>query len=207
MTHIGSAVPRLGYAVAAITLVLGACGPGGPLPVTYVLSAAPAARENVEPLVGLPVLEVKPVLLPDYLDVSDIMVRRSGNIIEPSPTGHWAERLSVGATRALTSDLQQLLSGVLVTNTGPLEHPALQVIAELETFEPQTDGTVILVARWRLLNATSRSVLANERVSLIESSSGTTDPAMTAGMSRALADLSAHIAPAVRIALARNRGR
>ena len=134
-------------------------------------------------------------MLPDYLDVSDIMVRRSENMIAPSPTGQWGERLSVGATRALTSDLQERLSGVLVTNTAPLDRPALQVIAELETFEPQADGTVILVARWRLVDTASHRVLASERVSLTELNSGATDSAMAAGMSRALADLSAHIAP------------
>jgi uncharacterized lipoprotein YmbA len=91
------------------------------------------------------------------------------------------ERLSVGATRALTSDLQERLSGVLVTNTAPLDRPALQVIAELETFEPQADGTVILVARWRLVNTASHRVLASERVSLTESNSGATDSAMAAG--------------------------
>ena len=166
MTHIASAVPCLGFAVAAVALGLAACGTGGSPPVTYVLGTPPAAQNNVEPLVGRPVLEVKPVLLPDYLDVSDIMVRRSENMIAPSPTGQWGERLSVGATRALTSDLQERLSGVLVTNTAPLDRPALQVIAELETFEPQADGTVILVTRWRLVNTASHRVLASERVSL-----------------------------------------
>lgn len=207
MTHIASAVPCLGFAVAAVALGLAACGTGGSPPVTYVLGTPPAAQNNVEPLVGRPVLEVKPVLLPDYLDVSDIMVRRSENMIAPSPTGQWGERLSVGATRALTSDLQERLSGVLVTNTAPLDRPALQVIAELETFEPQADGTVILVARWRLVNIASHRVLASERVSLTESNSGATDSAMAAGMSRALADLSAHIAQVVRTALAQKRGK
>jgi ABC-type uncharacterized transport system auxiliary subunit len=95
----------------------------------------------------------------------------------------------------------------LVTSTAPLDRPALQVIAELETFEPQADGTVILVARWRLVNTASHRVLASERVSLTEPNSGATDSAMAAGMSRALADLSAHIAQVVRTALAQKRGK
>ena len=61
MKHIASAVPCLGFAVAAVALGLAACGTGGSPPVTYVLGTPPAAQNNVEPLVGRPVLEVKPV--------------------------------------------------------------------------------------------------------------------------------------------------
>ena len=59
MTHIASAVPCLGFAVAAVALGLAACGTEG-RHLTYVLGTPPAAQNNVEPLVGRPVLAVKP---------------------------------------------------------------------------------------------------------------------------------------------------
>jgi uncharacterized lipoprotein YmbA len=62
------------------------------------------------------VVEVKPVLVPDYLNVSDILVRRGENALAPSPTGRWGERLSVGATRALAMGLVRRLPGLVVTS-------------------------------------------------------------------------------------------
>ena len=111
---------RTGTTLAALLcLALAACGMGGPPPVTYVLGTPIVAAERVQPLAGRPVIEVKPVLVPDYLDVSDIMVRQAGNMVTPSPTGRWGERLSVGVTRALADGLAARLPGFVVTTTAP----------------------------------------------------------------------------------------
>ena len=159
---------------------------------------------SAQPLIGRPVVEVKPALLPDYLDVSDLMVRRSDNVVAPSLTGRWGERLSVGVTRALTLDLQQRLPGLVVTRFAPLDRPTLQVFVEIDDFEPRADGMVVLVARWRLVDPASLVLLAGERVSLTEPRPGSSDASMAAGMSRAVDDLAAPVAAAVRAALARS---
>jgi hypothetical protein len=59
------------------------------------------------------------------------------------------------------------------------------------------------VARWRLVDPASVGLLA-ERVSLTEPSTGSSDAAMAAGMTRAVDDLAAPVAAAVRAALARS---
>ncbi|MBV9247718.1 MAG: membrane integrity-associated transporter subunit PqiC [Acetobacteraceae bacterium] len=74
---------------------LAACSPTGPPPAVYVLGTPTPAKTNVEVLAGQPVLEVKPVTVPDYLDISDILTRRGDNSMTPSPTGRWGERLSL----------------------------------------------------------------------------------------------------------------
>jgi uncharacterized protein len=192
-----------GALTTAFVLLLTACGTGGPPPVTYVIGPPPAGTDGVEPLTGRPVVEVKPVLVPDYLDVSDLMVRLSDNVVAPSLTGRWGERLSVGVTRALALDLQRRLPGLVVTGLVPLDRPALQILIEIEAFEPQADGSVVLQARWRLLNPVRQTLLAGEHVSLIEPSTGSSDAAMVMGMSRAVDDLAVSVAAAVRKALAR----
>ncbi|MBX6376452.1 MAG: membrane integrity-associated transporter subunit PqiC, partial [Acetobacteraceae bacterium] len=103
-------------ALGAAGLVLAACGlTSGPPPVTYVLGTPAPAADGVESLTGKPVIEVKPVLVPDYLDVADIMIRQADNVVAPSPTGRWGERLSVGVTRALTLGLARRLPQYMVS--------------------------------------------------------------------------------------------
>lgn len=190
--------PRAAPARAGVlALALAACGTAGPPPVTYVLGASPPDVAGAEPLVGRPVVEVKPVLVPDYLDVTDIL-RRDGNVVEPSPNARWGERLSVGVTRALTRALARRLPGHIVLAIEPVERPARQVLAEVEAFESRPGGPVILVARWRVLDGGGNDVLAGERVSLVEPVQGGGDPATVAAMSRAVEALAERVASGLR---------
>ena len=180
----------------AISLGVAACGTGGPPPTIYVLGTPAPAIASTEPLTGRPVIEVKRVLVPDYLDVSDIMIRRSANVLAPSPRGRWGERLSVGVTRALAFDLARQLPDLVVTTT-PVGTPALQVLVEIEDFTPRPDGTVVLLARWRVLDDTTQRTLAGECVSLTDQAAGSGDAAIAAAMTRELDKLAGHVAAGV----------
>lgn len=206
----GGARTRLPVALGALVaaaLVLAACGTAGPPPATYVLGTPPAGAEGVQPLLGRPVVEVKPVLLPDYLDVSDILVRRAGNEVAPSRTGRWGERLSVGVTRTLAAGLSGRLPGLVVTTTAPVERPARQVVVDVETFEPRADGVVLLVARWRVLDGAGRDTLAGERVSLPVPLAASADAAVAAAMTGAVEGLAARVAEGIRRAPPASSGR
>ena len=165
--------------------------------MTYVLGTPAAGAAGVEPLTGRPVVEVKPVLVPDYLDVSDILVRQAENIVAPSPTGRWGERLSVGITRTLAAGLVRRLPGFVVTITAPAERPARQVLAEVEAFEPRADGSVVLVARWRVLDGAGRDTLAGER-SRRAADRDFGDAAVAAAMTRAVEGFAERVAAGVR---------
>ncbi|WP_424140804.1 PqiC family protein [Roseomonas chloroacetimidivorans] len=191
----------LGTVLGVCSLALAACGSAGPPPVTYVLGPPEAGTEGSESLTGRPVVEVKPVLLPDYLDVTDILVRRAANMVASSATGRWGERLSVGVTRALALGLTRRLPDIIVTTTEPTERPARQLLAEVETFEPRADGSVVLVARWRVLDGGGRETLAGERVSLKESMAEPGDAAIVAAMTQAVENLADRVAAGVRRAM------
>ncbi len=185
-------------ALAAVAAVLAACGTAGPPHVTYVLGTPAPASASVEPLAGRPLVEVRPVRVPDYLDMTDILVRKSTNEMAPSPTGRWGERLSVGVTRALTLDLARQLPGFNVAAIEEPERPARLVLADVESFEPRADGSVILVARWRVLDGAGRTTLAGERVALTEPVAGPGDAAIVAAMTRAVEAFAARVADGVR---------
>jgi uncharacterized protein len=190
--------PWRSAAVGALALALAACGITGSPPVTYVLGLPATGAEQVEPLTRRPVIELKPVLVPDYLDVSDILVRRAENVMAPSPTGRWGERLSVGIMRALAAGLVRRLPGYDVTATAPVEQPARQIVVDVETFESRTGGSVVLVAKWRALDGAGRSTLAGERVSLVQPIAGVGDAAIVAAMTHAVEDFAERVADGIR---------
>ncbi|MGO8920880.1 MAG: membrane integrity-associated transporter subunit PqiC [Stellaceae bacterium] len=180
-----------GAAMCAIT----ACSLSGPPPAEYVLGAMPAATATTLSQTGLPVVEVKRIQLPDYLDTTDILERR-GNQLVPSPTGRWGERLSVGITRALTASLAARLPALVVTAT-PLGHPTRQILVDVAAFEARPDHHVVLVARWTILDGATRHVLTAEQASLVEAIEGNGDDALVAAMSRAVDDLAGRVAAGI----------
>lgn len=190
-----SRLVKLGAALC-VSLMLAGCGGGGPPPVTYVLGPPAPAIASIEPLTGRPVIEVKHVLVPDYLDVSDIMVRRSENVASPSATGRWGERLSAGLTRVLAYDLSRRLPGFVVTAT-PVGNSAIQVLVDIEDFAPRSDGTVVMLAQWHMLDGSSRGTIAGEQISLTGRAAGSGDAAIAAVMTREVDDLAARVAAGV----------
>jgi uncharacterized lipoprotein YmbA len=144
------------------------------------------------------VIEVKPVLVPDYLDVTDIVMRRGANQLVPSQTGRWGERLSVGITRALAADLRRRLPGYVITTAPLVERPSRQVLVEVEGFEPRADGSVVLAARWRVVAGSSGEPQAGERVSIVEKLSAPGDAGIAAAMTQAVDALAGHIVGGIR---------
>jgi paraquat-inducible protein B len=174
---------------------LGACSMAGPPPAEYVLGTMPPARATATavPQTGLPVVELKRVQLPVYLDTTDILERR-GNQLIPSSTGRWGERLSVGMSRALTAALAARLPRVIVTATPPVERPARQVFVDVAAFEARAGHEVVLVARWSITDGAGRRILATDQTSLVEPIAGTGDSAVVAAMSHAVEDLADQVA-------------
>jgi uncharacterized protein len=180
------------------TSLLAACKLAGPPPAEYVLGTLPEPTARSVPETGLPLVEVKRVQLPDYLDRTAMLERR-GNQLLPSSTSRWGERLSVGMTRALAASLADRLPGMFVTATPPLGRPARQVLVDVVAFESRADQRVILVARWSIVDAVSRQILASQQTSLVEAVVGSGDEAIVTAMSRAVEDLAGQIAAGIEL--------
>ena len=178
--------------VGAACLGLAACSLPGPAPAVYVLGPLPSAKPTVLSQTGMPVVEVKRVQVPDYLDTTDI-VERSGNQLIPSSTGRWGERLSLGMTRALIAALSARLPGVVVT-ASPVTRPSRQILVDAVAFEVTPDHQVLFVARWTVLGTASPQVHGAEQTSLVEKVSGDGDGAIVAAMSKAVDDLAGRLA-------------
>jgi len=181
----------------AMGLMVAACGPAGPPPKTYVLGAPPA-MDLPAPLPGRPVIEIERVLVPDYLDGTDILVRGAANLVEASRTGRWRERLSAGVTRALASGLSRRLPDLVVVTRPPPEPAACQLQIDVEAFDAEPARRVTFTAQWRVVSSASQETAAGERVSLIKPLAGGGDEPIVAAMSGVIEDLAERIAAAVR---------
>jgi len=177
-------------------LGLSACALSGPPPTEYVLGAVPAANATTIVQTGMPIVEVKRVRLPDYLDSTDILERK-GNRLIPSAAGRWGERLSVGFTRALAGSLASRLPRLVVTAASPIERPAWQVLVDVAAFE-RVEAHVVLVARWSIVEDASHNILNAEQASLVEAVSGTEDSAVVNAMSRLVEQLADRLAAGIK---------
>ncbi|MBV8188957.1 MAG: membrane integrity-associated transporter subunit PqiC [Alphaproteobacteria bacterium] len=143
-----------------------------------------------------PVVQVERVQVPDYLDTRDIVTRHDRQVV-PSETGRWAERLSVGATRALAAALAAQLKGVAVTSSQPIDPPAVRVVVDIVDFDASLDGSVVLAARWTVTDATGQRSLSTEQATVSEPVSSERDAALVAAMSAALDKLAIRISAGI----------
>jgi uncharacterized lipoprotein YmbA len=189
--------PGLFPAGVTIAILLSACSPAGPPPELYVLGDA--ARPGPEPASPLddPIVEVKPVRVPDYLDTTDIFTRESGGRIVASRSARWGERLSVGVTRAVATSLEARLPRLVVTTSPPLEHPRWQVLIDLDAFEVQPGGLSVLTARWSIRDGRGGQKLREERISLSAPIDRGNDQEVVKTMTRQVGQLVGCIAPAL----------
>jgi uncharacterized protein len=174
-----------------------ACGTGGPAPELYVLGDAPRPAAEAVSQLSDPVLELKRVRVPDYLDTTDIVTRHPDGRIVARPSARWGERLSVGVTRAAAAALEARLPRLAVTTTPPIEAPRWQLLIDLDTFEVRADGQSVLSARWTLLEGRRGERLHEEKVSLATPVGQATDRAVVAAMTQQLDQLVDRIVPAL----------
>jgi cholesterol transport system auxiliary component len=189
-------------AVALVAAALSACA--GPVKREYVLGA-PGASHNAPTLqTALPVVQIERVLLPDYLDTRDIVTRSDREVVA-SETGRWAERLSVGTTRALAATLAAQLRGVAVTSAQPIDPPVLRVVVDVVAFDATAGGPVVLAARWTITDGSGQRSLVAEQVTVTEPVSGARDGAVVAAMSLAIEKLAKRISAGIEPNLAQGR--
>ena len=134
-------------------MVLGGCASHEALPSYYVLTPGPAASPPTAAAGhrGTRIF-IRRVTLPGYLQPTKIASRRADSQIEYSATALWAEGLREGFGHALAEALSRR------PNIGAVSAPPLGVppprdydlVVEVERFEGDDHGEVVLAVRWQL---------------------------------------------------------
>jgi uncharacterized lipoprotein YmbA len=164
-----------------------------PDPRSYVLGDPPEPLPLATNQSGRPVIRLLPVSVPDYLDTRDILLRSGQNEVTASPTGRWAERLSVGVTHALAAALSVRLPGTDIVADQLDVPPERRIMVDVQAFEIRPDRQCLLSVQWIVASSDGDRVLSRERASFVEQATDTSDAAVAAAMSRAIARLAAQI--------------
>ena len=190
------AVLIMGINLALLT----ACGTTQPSKF-YLLSPAPsgaaAALAGNEPVIG-----VGPVEMPKYLDRPQIVQRIGSNELKLAETHRWAEPLRNNFTQVLAENLS-LMIPTRQTTLFPWTRSTridYQVQVIVSRFDADANGNAVLSASWKVLRKDPDEVLAMEKSTYTEATSGTDYDAIVTAQSRALEALSLEIAKVIRAA-------
>lgn len=162
-----------------------------------VAEPTPGVRDDT----GRKVIEVRPVLVPDHLDTTDILLRTGGNELKPSETGVWGERLSIGITQALAGALAQRLPSARVVARPPLATPALQILVDVTALQARAGGDCALTAYWTIVRprtAGTPQIVDSAEGSFVTHADGTGDAAIVAAINAAIDQLADRIAAGAR---------
>jgi uncharacterized lipoprotein YmbA len=139
------------YAGTCLPLLLGvtACS-AGPPPRTYLLTPPLEAASLVMPAAPAGHIVIRRVLVPDYLDTTDILLRDGSSETKISATGRWGERLSQGLTHALAADLTaRLPTGTIELDPGTERR---QLLIDVTALDLWPDGRCAMAATWTLID-------------------------------------------------------
>jgi uncharacterized protein len=174
-------------------LFIAACGTSPP-PRLYVLGDPAQPTQAMDVQSGRPVIQLLPVSVPDYLDTREILRRDGRNEVTPSPTGLWAERLSVGTSHALAAALATDLPNAVIVTDPPRASPSRQIMVDVLAFDIGGDGRCLLTARWTVMSGDGGRLLHRESDNFVEEAAQSTDPNIAAAMTRAIDRLAHQIA-------------
>lgn len=165
----------------------------------YVLNSVSDSAVSTAGAAAAPVLQLRRVLVPDYLDTTDILLRVDQHELQASHTGRWGERLSVGITHALRADLADRLPADTVLLGPSADRSARQILVTVDAFDVWADGHCILTANWSLETNNSAVVKNGHGAFTVAAGGGATggDAAIVSRMASAVSQLADSIASAV----------
>jgi uncharacterized lipoprotein YmbA len=162
----------------------------------YSLDGAVDAPTQTGAVAERPVMQLQRVLIPYYLDTNDILLRVGAHEIHESATGRFGERLSLGITHGLRSDLASRLPLYTIALAQSAGRPARQILVNVDAFDVWPTGRCVLVADWTILEADRRTLLSADRGTFTSATVGVHpgDGAIVAAMADAVRQLGDRIA-------------
>jgi cholesterol transport system auxiliary component len=195
--------PR-GRSLLPLLLCAAACSTGPPLR-TYVLTppfdqTAPTPPTSLagDPMTTKQRLEVRRILVPDYLDSTDILMRSGTDEVKASATGRWGERLSLGLTRALGADLAARMPQYSVVQDGS-SNAQRQLRITINALDLWQNGRCVLAADWSIVDQDSAIPMISGSGTFDSLNAGgattVTDASLVEAVARTLGKLADRIVP------------
>lgn len=170
-------------------------GCGSTYPTFYTLSS-----EGPSPTGGGTAIGVGPVILAEYVNRSNLVVRTSSNKLEVAENHRWAGDLDHSISRVLSINLgRKLKTGNVCTYPWSRDSEVdYQVAMDIREFIAGDDGYAHLEASWRIYALPSRKMVASKTFVGKEPIATEDFEAMVAAQSKLLGRLSDDIAAAIR---------
>lgn len=196
-------------AVAALLLLLSACASSDPPPTLLTIPAAArpagiaaAAAAQAAPAANTPapVLMVRRLGLPEYVQARRVRYRADASTLAEWPNTFWAERIEIGLAREFIAALRQALPGWQLCDTDcPERSTALSVQVELAPLDfvrsrrsVQAHARIAVAAAGVAASGTPRVLRTLERSFEVPASADTAQ-----AHAQALSDLLEALAPIV----------
>jgi uncharacterized lipoprotein YmbA len=143
---------------------------------------------------------VGPVVLPEYLNRTQIVTRAGDHQLQLAEFDRWAEPLTRNFIRVLMMNLSTSLSTGLIAphpwnRSTPIDY---QVVVHVVRFDAGEDGTASLMARWSIIDGAEREILRVRKSAFREPVDSGGYQATVGSMSRLVGALSLEIAEAIR---------
>jgi len=182
--------------VSVILGALCACSTSPPMRYYTLSASAPqtAAGSAVEPL---PTIHIGRITIPSEIDRTQLVNRIDANRLRISDMDRWAAPLDEMIRNTLTADLAARLPAGSVSNLDEARPGEKRRVLSLDIqeFHGGTDCSVTLRAAWIITQPDAPGARGTEAIT--SPSTGACPESLPAGMSRALAELSDHIASAL----------
>jgi uncharacterized lipoprotein YmbA len=123
-------------------------------PVNPTAPATTTSSPAGDPMAPRQRLEVRRVLVPDYLDSTDILTRSGSDEVKVSATGRWGERLSLGVTHAVGADLAARVPQYSIVQDGS-SNPQRQLRITVTALDLWQNGRCVLAANWSIVDQDS----------------------------------------------------
>ncbi len=174
---------------AFVSLLVAACGSSPP--VRYFALSPIDSVQGQDPDDSV-TLGVGPLRLPEYLNRSQLVTRGNGSELEIDEFSRWAEPLTLALHRVVSTDVDNMMNGVVVI-VFPWEAVVhndvdYRLIGEVTRFDADRSGRVVLDIQW-VISEVSAGVVVPARRSKYETQvARSDDPANVASaMNDALA--------------------
>ena len=186
-------------------LICGACSPFAPIPDRsrfFTLTPVPAALADAgAPQSGARIVYgLGPIILPAYLDRSQVATRVSQTEVAYSQWDRWAEPLATNVSSVLRQQLASELGTDAIVGYPWVGGVGVdyQIEVRLLRFESDTAGASSLVARWTIRDVQRDRRLVTKETSLTRPGKPNDTSASTAALSGMLGELGHEIAGALR---------
>ena len=188
---------------AFVSLLVGACGSSPP--VRYFALSPMDSVQQQDPDDAV-TLGVGPLRLPEYLNRSQIVTRGGGSELEVDEFSRWAEPLTQALHRVVSTDVDNMMNGVMVI-AFPWEavvHNEVdyRLLGEVTRFDADRSGRVVLDIQWGITATTGQAAVVIRRTQYETRAARPDDPAIvTSAMNDALAMFSRDVVSELEVIL------